>query len=222
MLKQPTSPFAIFLGYLLDIVAPIATYFALHRLLGLSDFWALIAGSFISVFTTAVNTIRRKRLDRVGVLVLLEIGASIALLFVTRDPRLLLVKPSFYTAIAGVYMIATSFRGRPLTYEGVKQVGTKGDPLRTAAFERAWEQSSPFRSSLRISAIGWGIAFIADAVIRAVIVYRFPLARAAWLSNLPHLAALILLILFSALMGRKTKRIVDEQVQQLTLQEPAN
>jgi hypothetical protein len=211
-----TSPFAIFLGYAIDIVAPIITYFVLNRVLGLSDFWALIAGSIISLFTTAVNTSRRKRLDRVGVLVILEIGMSIVLLFVMHEPRLILAKPSFYTAIAGLYLIATSFRGRPLTYEGVKRVGTKGDPLRIAAFERAWEKSAPFRTSLRISAIGWGVALLADAVIRVVIVYRFPLTRATWLSNLPNVAAVVLLIGFSALMGRKTKQIVDEQVQEIT------
>jgi len=216
MTKLQTSPFAIFLGYAIDIIAPIITYFVLHRALGFSDFWALIAGTVISLFTTAVNTIRRKRLDRIGVLVILEMGVSFVLLFVMHEPQLILAKPSFYTAIAGLYLIATSFRGRPLTYEGVKQVGTKGDPLRTAAFERAWEKSAPFRRSLRISAIGWGVALLADAVIRVVIVYRFPLARAAWLSNLPNVAALILLIVFSALMGRTTKEIVDEQVAEIT------
>jgi len=162
-----------------------------------------------------INTVRQRRIDRVGILVLVEIAVSIVLLFVWRDPRFLLAKPSLYTAIAGVYLIATSFRGRPLTYDGAFQIGTKGDPVRGAAFARAWERSLRFRRTLRIASFGWGLACLVDAVLRVVVVYRFPLDRAAWLSNLPHLTAIALLMGFSALMGRTTHRLVENELTQM-------
>lgn len=94
-------------------------------------------------------------------------------------------------------------------------MGTKGDPLRTAAFERAWERSAEFRSTLRVSAVGWGVAFLADAALRVILVYKLPVARAVWMSNLPTFAALVILIAFSALMGRTTKRIVEKELRQM-------
>lgn len=214
MKTNSTNPSSIFLGYVVDVVAPMALFFVLNRL-GVPPIWSLLLGSAIVLLSMTVNTVRQRRVDRVGILVLVEIAVSIVLLFVWRDPRFLLAKPSLYTAIAGVYLIATSFRGRPLTYDGAFQIGTKGDPVRSAAFARCWERSSQFRRTLRIASFGWGLACLVDAVLRVVVVYRFPMDRAAWLSNLPHLTAIALLMGFSALMGRTTHRLVENELTQM-------
>lgn len=214
MKTNSTNPSSIFLGYVVDVVAPMALFFVLNRL-GVPPIWSLLLGSAIVLLSMTVNTVRQRRVDRVGILVLVEIAVSIVLLFVWRDPRFLLAKLSLYTAIAGVYLIATSFRGRPLTYDGAFQIGTKGDPVRGAAFARCWERSSQFRRTLRIASFGWGLACLVDAVLRVVVVYRFPLDRAAWLSNLPHLTAIALLMGFSALMGRTTHRLVENELTQM-------
>jgi hypothetical protein len=215
---NPAKPSAVFLGYAIDVVAPMAVFFVLNRL-GVPPLWSLLLGSAIALGSTIINTLRRRRIDRVGVLVLIEIAISIALLFVWRDPRFLLAKPSLYTAIAGVYLIATSFRGKPLTYDGALQMGTSGDPLRAAAFARSWEQVPQFRITLRVASLGWGVACLVDAVLRVVVVYRAPLERAVWLSNLPHLVAIAILMGFSALMGRRTHRIVDEQLHRMNAEQ---
>jgi hypothetical protein len=211
MRSNSTNPFAVFLGYVVDVVAPMAAFFVLNWL-GVPPIWGLLLGSAIAIVSTTINTFRRRRIDRVGILVLMELAISIVLLFVWRDPRFLLAKPSLYTAIAGVYLIATSFRGKPLTYDGALQIGTRGDPVRASAFARCWERSSQFRKTLRIASLGWGLACLIDAILRVVVVYRFPLERAAWLSNLPHLTAIAVLMGFSAFMGRTTHRLVDEEL----------
>lgn len=87
--------------------------------------------------------------------------------------------------------------------------------MRSAAFARCWERSSQFRRTLRIASFGWGLACLVDAALRVVVVYRFPLDRAAWLSNLPHLTAIALLMGFSALMGRITHRLVENELTQM-------
>lgn len=205
-----TKPSSIFLGYVIDVVAPTAAFYLLSKL-GIPPLWGLLLGSVIALGSLTINSLRLRRLDPIGILVLIEIALSIALLFALRDPRFLLAKPSFYTAIAGIYLIATSFQGKPLTYEGARQVGAKGDPARIALFERAWERSPQFRKVLRVAAMGWGLAFLIDSILRVIIVYRFPLERATWLAQVPHVTALVVLMGFSALMGRTTKRIVEEQ-----------
>jgi hypothetical protein len=42
-----------------------------------------------------------------------------------------------------------------------------------------------------------------------VVIYRYPIDRAAWLSNLPHLAAIGILIVCGALFGRWAGPLVD-------------
>jgi hypothetical protein len=44
------------------------------------------------------------------------------------------------------------------------------------------------------------------------IVSSAPLDEAAWLSSVPHLTAMLLLIGVSALAGRRFSRLVDEQM----------
>ena len=87
--------------------------------------------------------------------------------------------------------------------------------MRAQAFDAAWAESPHFRAALRTSAVGWGLAFLADAILRVVIIYETPLDRAMWLSNVPHFAAILVLVGFSAAMGRVTKRLVDAQVAQM-------
>ena len=127
----------------------------------------------------------------------------------------MLARPSLYTAAAGVYLLATSFRGKPLTYDGAFQIGTKGDPARAAAFERSWDCVPRFRAVLRISSLGWALACLIDAALRVIVVYATPIDRAAWLSNLPHLAAIAVLMGFSAFMGRSLRGIVEGQLLQM-------
>ena len=63
--------------------------------------------------------------------------------------------------------------------------------------------------------LGFGLALLVDSVLRVLVVYRLPPERAAWLSNVPHVTAMVLMIAVSALAGRKFKRLVDREVEAL-------
>jgi len=207
-----------FVDALIDAVAPILTYFVLHGV-GVPPLASMIVGTLVAVISTVAHTIRRKKLDGAGLLVIAEIGISILLQFLTGDPRLLLVKPSFYSFAAAVYLAFTAFGDRPLTYEGSRPMATRGDPQRTIAYEQVWQESPAFRVLHRGATLGWALAFLADAVLRAVIVYAFPMEKALWLANVPHTAAILLLVGFSALVGKRAKPLVDTQVEKLAAAE---
>jgi hypothetical protein len=133
---QPVSRFRAFLPFLLDLVVPILAYVVLHRL-GVSDVLALTVGGLATGVNATIGTLRRRRLDGIGLLVVLEITVSIGLLLVTNDARILLIKPSFYLALGAIYAFITCLVGRPIFYEAAKPFATRGDPPRLAAHERA-------------------------------------------------------------------------------------
>lgn len=217
--KAPTTVRKIFLPYFFDIVAPFLAYFVVHRFGG-RTILALTVGGLIAATSTAVNSIRRKGLDRVGMLVILEIVASLVMLLLMRDPRLLLIRPSFYTAVAAVYLIYTVFVGRPLSYDGARPMATQGDPLRMEAYEKLWDQSGEFRQTHKMVTFGFGVAFMIDSILRIVIVYRLPIERSAWLSNVPHAATMVLVVALSAMAGRRFRRI-GESVTKSMIQTPS-
>ena len=121
------------LPMLIDIGAPIIVYFILHSL-GVGDVLALTIGGMVTAINALVGTVRRRRLDSIGLLVVAEIALSIALLLITEDPRILLIKPSFYVGFAAIYTFATCLVGRPIGYESGKPFATKGDPNNTLTY----------------------------------------------------------------------------------------
>jgi hypothetical protein len=202
-----TSRLRALLPTLLDLVIPTAGYFLLHWA-GLPDVWALtIAGAA----TALITTIRRGRLDALGLLVMAEIGVSIALVAVTADPRLILARPAVYLAVAGVVNLISCFAGRPLSYTASTPMATKGDPQRAVAYERAWHHSPQLRAIHRQLTAGIGLAMIVYAILRVVIVYSFSTGTAVLGQELP---GLVLLALVVALIRRRVprlRRIVDAE-----------
>jgi hypothetical protein len=88
------------LPYLLDILLPLVSYYALTAA-GLSPFWSLVTGGALTSIVSVRNTIRRGRLDSLGVLVIAEIALGLALDLAVRDPRLTLARGSLLISLAG-------------------------------------------------------------------------------------------------------------------------
>src|SRR5512132_4588106 len=205
-----SSRWRALLPTLLDLVIPTAGYFLLHWA-GLSDVWALtIAGSATGV-NALVHTIRRGRLDVLGLLVVAEIAVSVVLVVVTADPRLILVRPAVYLAVAGLVNLVSCFAGRPLSYTASTPMATKGDPERAVAYERAWHHSPELRAIHRQLTAGIAVAMMLYAVLRVLIVYSFSTATAVLGQEVPGLVLLALVVMLIRRRVPRLRRIVDAE-----------
>lgn len=199
------------LPFALDVVLPLAAYFLLHTVAGLSAFWALAAGGLATAVNAVITTVRRGRLDALGVLVAIEVALSVALLFVSRDPRVLLIKPAFYLVVSGLYALATLVVGTPLAYDSGRPFATRGDPALVAAYERAYTDSLVFRRAIRSVTAVWGAAFLADAALRVLIVYSYPPAQVTdslLLSQAPLFVLVVAAIVFSRIRMRRVRSVI--------------
>jgi hypothetical protein len=201
----------LWIPYAVDIVAPLVAYLVVQAL-GAGAMWALSLAGILAGASTVVNSVRRRAVDAIGALVMLELLASIVLLAVAHDPRMLLVRPSFYTGLAAVYLLVSAFSATPLSYVGSRPMAARGGPERLAAYERTWARSAEFRRAHRLVTAGFGVALAVDSVLRVLIVYRTSVDRAAWMSNVPHTVAIVLMIGCSALAGRRFARLVDAEM----------
>ncbi len=199
------------LPLLADIVVPVVLYFALKQA-GLNDFWALTIAGVATGAATAVNTVRRKRLDWIGLLVILEIALTIALIFVTDDPRIVAIKPAFYTVLTGAFLGVTCFVGRPIVYQAAAPMAIKGDPKRAIAYDRAWDESAEFRRRQRTMTGAFALFLIAESVLRVVIVYQYTIEeieKSFLLSQLPGIVLLVFVLGYFRLQVPALRRIVD-------------
>ncbi|GAA2463681.1 VC0807 family protein [Winogradskya humida] len=196
---------------LLDVIVPVILYFILKKL-GSSDFWALtLAGVGTGVYAL-VNTIRRRKLDFIGILVLLEIVLSVGLLFITDDPRLVAIKPAFYTTLTGLYFLFTCVVGKPIIYTAVTPIATDGDPVRTKAYAQAWNESRPFRVRERLMTAVFGAGLLIEAVLRIVIVYHWSPAKldeSFVVSQLPGIIVIVAVLAFFRSQVPAISKIVD-------------
>ncbi len=178
------------LPMLLDLVIPIAGYYVLAAV-GLDDFWALTVSGLATGAYALFRTLRRRKLDGIGLLVVIEIALSLVLLGVTRDPRIVLLKPSFYTVVGALYLLWTCAAGRPLTVETARPFGTAGDPAREAEWDAAAARPGPFRREHVLLSAVWAVLFLVEAVVRGVIVLHLGVADAVIAAQVPGIAVFV-------------------------------
>lgn len=190
------SKLSLFFPMLFDLLAPIVVYYLL-QLVGVSDFVALTLGGFVSGINAALDTIRNRQAKSISFLVFIMFVLSIALVFATQDARIILLKPSIFIGVAGIYVLFTAFR-RPLLLEGMEPFATRGNPGRKAKWQNAWQNDRPFRRRMQTATVLSGLLLLFEAVARVVIVLMLPVRLSVIASNVPG----VLLILFFALIGR--------------------
>jgi len=215
MIQTPARPFSgliRLLPYGLDIVLPLVSY-AMLRALGASTFWALIVGGLLTGAATVANTIRRRRLDRLGALIVFEVILAVVLDFVIRDPRLMLARGSLYLAIGGFWVLVNAFRARPLTVDAAKPFAAKHGRPAVVAYEWAAVNSPAFLRIHRALSLAWSAAFIAYAVLRVVIIYSASsVGQSMWLNEIPGVVAFGVCLLASARAGRRLAGIVEARL----------
>ncbi|MFC4121806.1 VC0807 family protein [Nonomuraea zeae] len=185
------------LPLLLDMAAPVISFFLLHFLLGFSPVLALTVGAVVAGLRTVYRSVRERRISAFPLMMLLVLAATLALVFVTGDARLLLAKGAVIPALGGAYGIATTFFGRTVLNDVVAPFVTKGDERLGAGWEECWREDAAFARRLRLLNLLWGIGFLTSAVVRVVVIYNVPLDVAVVAGQAPTLAALAILVLIT-------------------------
>jgi hypothetical protein len=90
-------------------------------------------------------------------------------------------------------------------------MATKGDPERAVAYERAWDHSPELRRIHRQLTAGIGVALVAYAVIRVVIVYSLPTGTALLVQEIPALLLIALMVVLIRRRVPRLRRIVDAE-----------
>jgi hypothetical protein len=203
-----------FLPILLDLLIPTCGYYLLHWL-GMSDFWALTIAGAVTAGNAVLHTVRQRQLDAVGVLVVIELAASIVLIATTRDPRIVLLRPSVYIAVAGVWLLLSCVASRPMSYVGAKPMATKGDPQRAEAYERAWRNSPRLRRIHRgFTAVAGGLMLV-NAAVRAIVVLSFAVPDAVLIQEVPGVVLILAIVGMARLRVPVMRRIVDAEQERL-------
>jgi hypothetical protein len=186
-----------------DIAGPLVAY-SLLRSAGLSTVSALVLSGILPGVAVVGGLIRHRRLDAVGVLVLAGIVVGSVLGLVSGNARLVLIEGSVPTAVFGLLCLGSLWSHRPLIFRfALEFMGA--DTPRGREFEDHWRYPE-FRRIFRLFTVVWGVAYLAEAAARVIIVETTSTGTALAVSKVMPYAVAAALIGWMIAYGRQAKR----------------
>jgi hypothetical protein len=180
-------------GLAWDVGAPLVGYYTLH-LVGASDWVALLAATLAAGVRILWVAVWTRRMTWFAAVMLAIFGVGLALAFIGGDPRFLLLKDSFGTAVLGIVFLTSLLTPRPLTLTASQA----WKPRQAAQLGRLYRSEPAVRRVFHISTLGWGLGLLTEAVLRVPLIYLLPLDIAVGLSTAMMITAMITLAIWNA------------------------
>jgi len=171
-LENRSSPMVIWLAWdiALHATIPLACYFLAKRFVSSSELTALLFATVFPLLKSGYDLVRRRELDPVAALVLLGIATSILAIFVGGDPRVLLIRESFFTGAFGVVCLVSLMFRRPIMFYFGRYFMAGKDRQKRETFDGRWR--NPYvRRAHRLVTIVWGIVYVGEFAVRVILVY---------------------------------------------------
>jgi hypothetical protein len=150
-----------------DIAGPLALYWWL-RSQGWTTVTSLVVSGVLPAVGVVLGIVRKRRMDVVGVVVLLGIAVGTALGLASGSARLVLLEGSVPTTMFGAVCLGSLWTSRPLMYRfAVEFLGA--DTPRGQDFAALWRYPG-FRHAFKVVTTVWGVAYLLEAAARVVIV----------------------------------------------------
>lgn len=174
---------------------------------------ALLLASSVPAMYTLGGLIWKKRIDVLGLLVVVGLLLTAVFALVFHSPRLLLLQSSAVSGLLGVVMLISLLFPRPALFYIVRSIMTQNDPQRLASFNADWSFPK-FRSFYRVLTTVWGCATVAQLMLLALLVFNLPISLMLVLGPILNFGVVMPIAHWSIHYSRKNKRIFDQLRQQ--------
>jgi hypothetical protein len=199
----------------INVALPILIYWTLKKYTGTSDLLALVASGVPSTIDSFIGVIRRKRIDLLAGIVLASIVISLILIALGGNPKVYLIRESFFTAAFGLVYLVSLLFPKPLAFYFARHFATGNQPENIPWFDSLW-QYQQFRHMMRVITVVWGIGFLFEAALRTFLVIA--LSTEQFLIVSPFVLYGIIGLLFAWMFlysrqGRKKGEVIRQRMQ---------
>ena len=196
------NPFA---PLIVDVAVPLGSYYLFKDAFGMSTFAALAWSSVVPALRTGWSAVKERKANGLAGLILVVNVVSLLLSFVSGDPRLMLAKDSAVSSTVAIGILVSVVLGKPMMTAGLKPFLVKSDAAKEAAWQRlasgAAADSAVFLRKERAFSIVWGVALLAECVVRVVGAYTVPVDTMVWLGGVILAVAVLLGIVVGGAFG---------------------
>jgi hypothetical protein len=162
---------------LIDCACPFLTYKLLRAYVpGMSEVLALAAGAVFPLGYGVLQVLRTRRLDFIGIVVLVGIAVSLVGLWIGGSPRVFLIRESFVTGALGLLALSSFTWRRPMMFYVGRQFSSGDDPASLARFNGLWELPRARRTFRLLTAV-WSVAWLGEFGLRVLMVFTLSVAQ---------------------------------------------
>jgi hypothetical protein len=186
-----------------DIGGPLVVFQVL-RSHGASEVKALVLSGIFPALGVLIGVVRHRRIDAIGALVLIGIAVGTILGLASGNARLVLVEGSVPTGIFGLVCLGSLWARRPLIYRfALEFIGP--DTPKGRDFASRWQYEG-FRHTFNVITVVWGVAYLAEAAARIVIVENTSAGTALTISKFMPYVVAGLLVAWMIVYGQRARR----------------
>lgn len=170
---SPSRPIVVSLAWdiVLNATIPVVCYWFSKRFVSRSELTALLVATAFPLLKSGYALTRHREVDPVALLVLLGIATSMLALVMGGDPRLLLIRESFFTGAFGIACLISLTFPRPIMFYFGRYFMAGKDPQKRATFDARW-QDPRSRWAHRLVTVVWGLVYTGEFVVRVMLAYR--------------------------------------------------
>ena len=196
---------------LIDIGIPVGTYYLMRDAFGLSLWLSLALSSVGPAVRSVAGLVKERKLNLLAVLMLAVNLAGIGISFLTGDPRAMIAKDSIVSSVIAFAILGSVALRRPLMSAGLKPYMTRGEPQRTAAWDRLSPASPRFRRLEMLFSTIWGLVLLAECTARLIGAYTLPVTTMVWLGTVMALAAIGVAMIASGVAAGPIQKMIDAE-----------
>ena len=197
-----------------DVAMPIIAFNVLTRY-GVSTLWALVAGGLFPASNNLRVWAKSRRLEPLGIIVMTFLVIGTAASLISGSVFFALIKESLLTATFGFICLGSLLAERPLMFYINRQFVAGDDPVRLEWWNGLW-QYPHFRAALRLVTAVWGIAYLAEALLRIGFALVLSPAKVVTISPIMAFGVMIVLIAWTRryMLALRERRIREQQLSQ--------
>jgi intracellular septation protein A len=186
-----------------DIAGPLVVY-QLLRGSGHSQVTSLILCGAVPVLGVLLTIARERRIDVIGVLVLIGIAVGVALGLATHSAKLVLLEGAVPTAMFALALLGSLLARRPLMFHFAHESMGRDTP-KGRDFANRWQYPG-FRHAFRVLTVVWGLTFLALAAAHIVVVETQSTGAALSTSKVLRYVVLAILIAWTIMYAKRGQR----------------
>ncbi|MFI2237736.1 VC0807 family protein [Streptomyces chrestomyceticus] len=186
---------------LLDAGVPIASYYVLTGVFGLSTLAALAWSGALPAARSVWSLVRERRFNAMATVMTVTNVVGLLLSLIAGDERLMLAKDSAVSSTFGLAVLVSALIGRPMLAPTLRPWLTRGDAAKGAAWDRLTARSARFRRVQSRHSAVWGAALLGECVARMIGAFTLPVDTMVWLGTVMLVVAIVVATVVSGAVG---------------------